>query len=263
MFRISVIITVAVIIFSCSTAEKKKNGSVENGKTSSAGKHELTAKGKKLEFDTKTHVVKKYDINKDQKPDIINVFKKIPIEGKRGEYDQKIHVKMMDLNRDTKIDVWRFFDDNGAVIKEELDLDFDGKIDATDHYLNGIVRRREVDFQFDEETDIWKHFDEKGALMLIEADQSGDGKIDYWEHYTNGTIERIEKDTDGDSKPDIFKRSGDADFTRILSTTDKFEDQNIQKIEEKPEDELPEKSDEQKDEPQEKPETASRTGQDK
>ncbi|HOG44306.1 MAG TPA: hypothetical protein PK560_09510 [bacterium] len=271
MFRISVIITVAVMIFSCSTAEKKTSGSVESGKTSSAGKHELTAKGKKLEFDAKTYVIKKYDINKDKKPDIINVFRKLPIEGKRGEYDLKIHVKMMDLNRDTKIDVWRFFNDSGAVIKEELDLDFDGKIDAVDHYLNGIVRRREVDFQFDEETDIWKHFDEKGALMLIEADQSGDGKIDYWEHYTNGAIERIEKDTDDDGKPDIFKRSGDADFTRILSTTDKFEDQNIQKIEEKPEDELPEqveeqkeeKEKEQKDAPQEEPETAPGTGEDK
>jgi hypothetical protein len=263
MFRISILITVAVMIFSCSTAEKKKNGSTESGRKSSTEKHELTAKGKKLEFDPKVYVIKKYDINKDKKPDIINVFKKIPVEGKKGEYDLKIHVKMMDLNRDTKIDVWRFFDDSGAVIKEELDLDFDGKIDATDHYLNGIVRRREVDFQFDEGTDIWKHFDEKGALMLIEADQSGDGQIDYWEHYTNSVIERIEKDTDGDTKPDIFKRSGDADFTKILSTTDKFEDQNIQKIEEKPEDELSEKNDEKKDEPQEKPETDPQTGEDK
>jgi antitoxin component YwqK of YwqJK toxin-antitoxin module len=147
---------------------------------------------------------------------------------------------MMDLNRDTKIDVWRFFDENGAVIKEELDLDFDGKIDASDYYLNGIVRRREIDFQFDEKTDVWKHFDEKGMLILIESDTTGNGKIDYWEYYNKAVIERIEKDTDGDGKPDIFKRSGDADFTKIMSTSEKFESTSTPEIEEKPEDEITE-----------------------
>jgi len=263
----SLFIMVAITVFavSCSTPEKKK----ETGQAStqsSAEKHELTAKGGKLEFDAKKFVIKKYDINKDQKPDIINVFKKVPVkDGKRGEYDLQINVKMMDLNRDTKIDVWRFFDENGAVVKEELDLDFDGKIDAVDYYLNGIVRRREVDFQFDEKTDIWKHFDEKGQLMLFEADQSGDGKSDYWEHYKNAVIERIEKDTDGDGKPDIFKRSGDKDFTRNMSTTDKFETESEkEEIKETPEDEIketPEEKSEEKseqkpdaDDAQEKPE---------
>lgn len=240
MFRFSVIVAIVVMAVSCSSTGKKQDGKTETGKTA-AEKHELTAKGGKLEFDPKIYVIKKYDINKDKKPDIINVFKKIPVEGgKRGDFDLKIHVKMMDLNRDTKIDVWRFFDENGAVIKEELDLDFDGKIDAADYYLNGIVRRREIDFQFDEKTDVWKHFDEKGMLILIESDTTGNGKIDYWEYYNKAVIERIEKDTDGDGKPDIFKRSGDADFTKIMNTSEKFESTSTPEIEEKPEDELPE-----------------------
>lgn len=245
-----IIIVITVITVSCSTAEKKTSDGQTVSGNKKTEKHELTAKGGKLEFDAKKFVIKKYDINKDKKPDIINVFKKVPVEsGKRGDYDLQISVKMMDLNRDTKIDVWRFFDEKGAVTKEELDLDFDGKIDAVDYYLSGIVRRREVDFQFDEKTDVWKYFDEKGKLMRFEADQTGDGKPDYWEHYKNAVIERIEKDTDGDGKPDIFKRSGDKDFTRNMNTTDKFEGESVkEEIKEKPEDEIKETSEEKTEE---------------
>ncbi|MGI6394201.1 MAG: hypothetical protein ACOX2F_05660 [bacterium] len=233
MFKIMLAVVATMLVLSCSSVEKA-GGSSQDGSDLSLAKYELTAKGGKLEFDPKLYVIRKYDANKDKKPDIVNVFKKIPVEGKQGEFDLKIHVKMMDLNHDAKIDVWRFFDENGAVIKEELDFDFDGKVDAVDHYTGGVVRLREICSKFDEKTDVWKHFDEKGALSLIEVDQSGDGKPDYWEHYKNGAIERVEKDTDGDGKPDIFKRSGDSDFTQIIDTADKFQEKTdeVEKVEE-------------------------------
>lgn len=218
------ILSICFLIFACSSTGKKNeqfNADPEK-KSSDPG---LTAKGGNLNFDPKLFVIKKYDINKDKQPDIINVFKKMPSESeKKGEIILQIYVKMMDLNRDTKIDVWRYFDENGAVSKEEIDLDFDGKIDVADYYVNGIVRKKEIDFQFDEKTDTWKSYDEKGILILIEVDQSGEGTPDYWEFYANGVLERIEKDTDDDGKADIFKRSQDKGFTKILSTTDKFED---------------------------------------
>lgn len=221
------LILMCMSLFACSTAGKKtETKSVDPVRS---GEKELTAKGGKLEFDPKVYVIKKYDINKDKQPDIVNVFKKISDDsGKKDETVLQIFVKMMDLNRDTKIDVWRYFDETGAVSKEEIDLDFDGKIDVADYYVNGIVRRKELDFQFDENTDTWKNYDEKGVLILIEIDQSGDGKPDYWEFYANGVLERIEKDTDTDGKADIFKRSQDKGFTKILSTTEKFEDQPAQ-----------------------------------
>jgi hypothetical protein len=212
------------MFLSCSTTKSGKESPAESKKTSE--ENSLTAKGGKLKFDPDKYVTRKYDINKDKKPDIINVFKKIPIKDKRGKFNLQISVKMMDLNRDNKIDVWRYFNDEGAVTKEELDLDFDGNIDATDYYTNGVVRRREIDFQFDEKTDTWKYYDEKGFLIMLEADQSGNGKPDYWEYYKNNIIERIEKDTDNDQKPNIFKKSGDKDFTQILDNTEKFDEKN-------------------------------------
>jgi len=225
-----------LMVFGCSTT---KSGKESPGEAQKAPEETtLTAKGGKLEFDPDKYVEKRYDINKDKKPDIINVFKKVPIKGKKGKFNLQISVKMMDLNRDNKIDVWRYFSDDGAVSKEELDLDFDGKIDATDYYTNGVVRRREIDFQFDEKTDIWKYYDEKGFIILLEEDQSGNGKADYWEHYNNNVLQRIEKDTDDDQKPNIFKRAGDKDFTNIIDNTEKFEDkkpETKEKVTEKPE----------------------------
>lgn len=183
----------------------------------------LTAKGNTLRFDSDDFVVKRLDLNKDGKPDVVNVFKKVP-NGKTGETQLRIYVKMMDLNHDSKLDLWRFFDiDSGAVIKEELDLDFDGRIDRTDYYINGVVRRSEFDFQFDKTPDIVKSFDEKGAVILIESDENGDGKPDYWEYYKNGVMERMEKDLDGDGKSDVFKRPGDSGFTGIVDVDARFE----------------------------------------
>ena len=158
MIRFITLFAVIALLFGCSTTKSGKESQTETAKTKQ--EDTLTAKGGKLKFDPDKYVEKRYDINKDKKPDIINVFKKVPVKDKKGKFNLQISVKMMDLNRDNKIDVWRYFNDEGAVFKEELDLDFDGKIDATDYYMNGVVRRREIDFQFDETTDIWKYYDE-------------------------------------------------------------------------------------------------------
>ncbi|MBO4698430.1 hypothetical protein J5690_02310 [bacterium] len=183
----------------------------------------LTAKGNAIRLDDENLVVKRFDLNKDGNPDIINVFKKVSNE-KTGETSNRIYLKIMDLNHDSRFDLWRFFDiDSGAVLKEELDLDFDGKIDRTDYYIDGVVRRSEFDFQFDEKTDIIKSFDEKGVIVLIESDQNGDGNVDYWEFYRNGVLERMEKDTDKDGKSDVFKRPGDTGFTGIVDVDARFE----------------------------------------
>ena len=197
------------------------------------------AEGPALQFDGDDYVVKRYDLNKDGNPDIIDVFKKIPNE-KTGETTLRMYVKMMDLNRDSRMDLWRFFDvESGAVAKEELDLDFDGKIDRMDYFSEGVVRRSEFDFQFDENPDIVKSFDEKGDLVKIESDQNADGKIDYWEFYKNGALERIEKDNDNDGKSDVFKRPGDEDFIGIVDVDARFEMPEETSEPEKPAEEAP------------------------
>src|SRR5687768_8031107 len=46
--------------------------------------------------------------------------------------------KELDLNRDKKIDVVSYFDVEGALEREEMDSDYDGRFDWTDHYQKGV-----------------------------------------------------------------------------------------------------------------------------
>ena len=184
----------------------------------------ITAKGGQLKLDPKEYIVREFDRNGDKKSDIVNVLKKADAAKNEDgtEADPLLFIKMMDLNLDGKYDVYRFYDESGAVAKEELDLDFDGKIETTDIYRGGIVMQKEIDSQFDEKTDLWKYFDEKGIIIKLDEDQDGDGVADYWEFYTNGVLERIEKDTDRDGRPDVFKKAGDLKFTTIIRNEGQF-----------------------------------------
>ncbi len=183
----------------------------------------ITAKDGQMKLDPDEYNVREFDRNNDKKTDIVNVYKK----GTAGKGDDpgtepQIFIKMMDLNLDGKYDVYRFYDESGAVAKEELDLDFDGKIETTDHYIGMVVIQKEIDSQFDEKSDLWKYYDEKGVLIKLEEDQDGDGAVDYWEYYTGGVLERMEKDTDRDGRPDVFKKAGDLKFTTIIRNDGQF-----------------------------------------
>ncbi len=182
----------------------------------------VTAKGGLLNLDSADYFTREFDRNGDKKPDIVNVYKKNKNNAPEEGEEALLFIKIMDLNLDGKYDVYRFYDEAGAVVKEELDLDFDGKIETTDTYLGGIVIQKEIDSQFDEKTDLWKFYDEKGVLIRLEEDQDGNGRVDYWEFYSGGVLERVEKDTDHDGRPDIFKRAGDQKFTTIIRNDGQF-----------------------------------------
>lgn len=242
------LILLAVTLFlvvSCGTTQEKgnnSNDSSDEARLAEAAKKKdertLMSRGEKVNFDKDKYEIKQYDINKDEKPDIINIFKKAPGE-RKGDVELTLYAKFMDLNHDGNIDVWRYFDEKtGSVSTEELDLDFDGKVDRVDSFIDGIVRKSEYDFQFDSKCDITKFYDEKGVLLNLESDLNGDGVADYWEYYNNGVIERVEKDTNGDGKADAFKRSNDAEFTEIVAIDKKFEGGVPADFKETPEDEM-------------------------
>ena len=242
MLKLVIVLIFSVVFCSCASESSTKDDKPSSARTSAAAKaaqerYKLTSKGDEIKFDGKVYELKQYDVNKDKKPDIINVFKKVPNE--KGGHDLLISVKMMDLNHDSRIDVWRYFnEETGAVVKEELDLDFDNNVDRIDYYIGGVVRRSEFDFQFDVKPDIIKSYDEAGQIIAIEFDQNGDGIIDYWEYYRNGVIERIEKDTNKDGKPDVSKMPGDADFKTAEPVDEKLEAKPAENVQEKPEDEI-------------------------
>ncbi|MBR6422193.1 hypothetical protein IKS86_05730 [bacterium] len=242
MIKLVIFLIFSAIFCSCASEPAAKEDKPSSARTSAAAKemkerYKLTSKGDEIRFDGNVYEIKQYDVNKDKKPDILNVFKKVPNE--KGGNDLLISVKMMDLNHDSRIDVWRYFnEETGAVVKEELDLDFDNKVDRIDYFIGGIVVRSEFDFQFDEKADIIKNYDELGQIVAVESDQNGDGVIDYWEYYKNGVIEKIEKDTDKDGKPDVSKMPGDDGFKSIAPVDEKLEAKPDENVQEKPEDEI-------------------------
>lgn len=242
MLKLVVFLIFSVVFCSCASESSVKDGQPSSSRSSAAAKaakerYQLTSKGDEIRFDGNVYEMKQYDVNKDKKPDIINIFKKVPNE--KGGHDLVISVKMMDLNHDSKIDVWRYFnEETGAVVKEELDLDFDNNVDRIDYFIGGVVRRSEFDFQFDVKPDLIKSYDDMGQIIAIESDQNGDGVIDYWEYYKNGVIEKIEKDTNKDGKPDVSKMPGDEDFKSAEPVDEKLEAKPAENVQEKPEDEI-------------------------
>ena len=90
----------------------------------------------------------------------------------------------MDRNDDGRVDYALYNDAAGQLAREELDFNFDGKMDDVRYYRAGVAVREEIDSDFDGRTDIWVHI-------------------------LNGEyIERYERDTDGDGEPDIVKSFG-------------------------------------------------------
>jgi len=126
------IVTLSLFLTSCFSSNKGADKPTSSGVATDKKPNELTAKGGMLKFNKDEYVTKELDINKDKIPDILNVYKKGKNE--EGKDELKLHVKQMDLNHDNKIDIWRFYDDKGNVIKEEIDLDFDQHIDVSDYY---------------------------------------------------------------------------------------------------------------------------------
>lgn len=116
--------------------------------------------------------------------------------------------KELDLNRDEKIDVVSYFDGDGVLEREEMDSDYDGRFDWTDHYQKGVRVMSEYDTDYDGRPNVFKYYIRGGDggvhLDRKERDEDGDGKIDVWERFApTGEVVRTGRDTDGDGKVDV------------------------------------------------------------
>lgn len=184
-------------------------GPTEPGLVTAAATLSWVGPGQKVEDVAKARglVVKTYDVNRDGRPDVYKFFKSTDDPQNPGNKLDFLTRKELDINHDGRFDVVRTYDDKGQVVSEEVDLDFDGKVDEIAYFEDGVMVRKELDFNFDGKPDVVKYYT-NGHLARIESDRGHHGKVDTWEYYTDEGLDRIGTDTDGDGQVDHWERRG-------------------------------------------------------
>jgi hypothetical protein len=106
-----------------------------------------------------------------------------------------------DTNNDGTTDGWTYVK-NGNVQMQEIDINFDGKVDTVFMYeWDGKVKEEILDTDYDGDMDNWRQY-EDGKLVVDRLDSDHDGRVDMWFYIDRGRIYKLEKDTTGDGKPD-------------------------------------------------------------
>jgi hypothetical protein len=106
-----------------------------------------------------------------------------------------------DFNRDGKPDGWSYMA-GSRIEKQEIDLNFDGRVDAVYIYdEGGKVVEEALDTNYDGKMDNWRFY-KNGKVVLDKLDSDFDGTIDLWVYVDRGGIYRIERDWNGDGQPD-------------------------------------------------------------
>ncbi len=148
--------------------------------------------------------VERYDLNGDGHADVWkNYIRRGSEEIPKDKRPRLLARQDLDLNFDHNVDVRRHFNEEGVVVREEMDLDFDSQFDAVDYYAGGMLYRRDLALNFEGRPSIIKFYND-AKLARKERDTSGDGKMDTIEYYEAGKLVRIGEDRDGDGKPDVY-----------------------------------------------------------
>lgn len=158
-------------------------------------------------------IVRKFDLNKDKKADLWKIYvRKGAGDASKPEDLTLVRIEI-DLNGDGKVDVQRFYENN-VKVREKFDLDYDGKFDLINHFSQGFIIKQEYFLRTKAQPDMWKYFEivgkgktQKTQLVRKERDENVDGKPDYWEYWENGQLDRIGRDTDFDGKVDVWERA--------------------------------------------------------
>ena len=138
-----------------------------------------------------------FDLNGDLKPD---VWRHYTQKGK----DKILSHKVFDLNFDGRPDFKRVYTEAGKVVRDELDMDFDGTFDRIIYYKDNRLERKEVSLQGDKRPEVFKYYNKKGKLYYLEGDRDADSVLDYWEYYRDGKLARRGHDRNKDGKPDSW-----------------------------------------------------------
>ncbi len=169
------------------------------GKTAASAKRVETITHE--DCDVKSNRVENLDSNNDNKSDIQRVYDK-----KSGAEICRI----VDLNHDTKPDMYEYFEANGQVRRREYSYDDSGSVNAVEYYEGGKLVRREYDTTGQHRIDTWDFFDpaqppspKTGRAVPVrrERDTNGNGTVDQWWVWDGEKI-TITVDRTGTGKPD-------------------------------------------------------------
>lgn len=125
-----------------------------------------------------------------------------------GEGDQRRRIlicREVDTNLDGIKDLVRRYNDQGEVIEEQADSNYDGKLDTWIRFSKGRIAQVDVDLNGDDSPDETRYY-VRGKLSRVQRDTNHDGKPDIWEIYAGGHLERMGVDVDHDGRVDRWNR---------------------------------------------------------
>jgi hypothetical protein len=149
------------------------------------------------------------DVDGDGRPEVVKYYADVADPERPGERKLALIRQDIDLNWDGKLDVCRHFSAAGLVTKEEVDLDYDGRIDELRTFEDGQLVRAERDRNNDGRADIVRRF-RGGKLVQKEIDSNDDGQPDRWEYFEGDRIDRIGFDLDHDGRVDRWAKASPA-----------------------------------------------------
>ena len=133
------------------------------------------------------------DANGDGRPEIIRV--------QQGGRDV---CRAVDINMDGVIDVFIYYEPNGAQRRRESGFDRDTRPDEVSIFQGGVLVRKERETNNDTRIDTWDYY-EGGRLVREERDSTGDGYVDQWWVFNrpgDPTCAIVSIDGNGDGQPD-------------------------------------------------------------
>jgi hypothetical protein len=152
--------------------------------------------------------VSEFDLNHDKRADVWSFT--VPAKTEDGRDFDRLVRKELDINWDGKVDITRSYDEREQMDREALDLDFDGKVDQVNFYERSVLIRKERDLDYNSKPDLWIYF-EKGRIVRKERDTNSDNKVDYWEYWEADQVDRVGEDVDGDGNVDRWTKNPNAE----------------------------------------------------
>jgi hypothetical protein len=122
-----------------------------------------------------------------------------------ADYDQntgRLRRIVLDANKNGKNDTVSYMDGT-RIIRVELDLDENGKVERWDFYgPDGKLEKVGFASRNDGVMDSQAFYEAAGVLRRIEISTKRDGRFDRAEFYESNVLVRSEDDTNGDGRPD-------------------------------------------------------------